>query len=277
MLSVKSMVADLEIICVGNELLIGKIHDTNAHYLSFQATRLGVNVKRVTVIQDITEEIATTVKEALARKPGFIITTGGLGPTFDDKTLLGIAEGLNRKLELNEKALEMIKQRYKEFAKQRNLPVDFELTKPRLKMAMLPEKAEPLHNPVGTAPGVLVDLQGTILFALPGVPLEMEAIFQETIAPMLKQASGKNGFYETSLFIDSLMESVLSPLIDKVMNDNKGVYVKSHVKIGSAKPHIEIHFTIVGQSDDEPNEKLEKAKSQLSKLIEKSGLKTISK
>lgn len=81
------MIADLEIICVGNELLIGKIQDTNAHYLSLQATRLGVNVKRVTVIQDIVEEIATTINEALTRKPAFIITTGGLGPTFDDKTL----------------------------------------------------------------------------------------------------------------------------------------------------------------------------------------------
>lgn len=189
---------------------------------------------------------------------------------------MGIAKALNRKLEINEKALEMIKQRYKEIAKKRNLSTEFEITKLRLKMAMLPEKAGPLHNPVGTAPGVLVDLQGTALFALPGVPLEVEAIFQETIAPMLKQASGKNGFYETSLFIDGLMESTLSPLIDEAMNDNKGVYVKSHVKIGSNKPYIEIHFTVIGQSDDDPREKLEKVKLQLSKLIEKSGLKIIS-
>ncbi len=270
------MIADLEIICIGNELLIGKIQDTNAHYLSLQATHLGVNVKRVTVIQDIVEEIVSTINEALARKPAFIITTGGLGPTFDDKTLVGIGKALNRKLDVNEKALEMIKQRYKELAKERKLPIEYEITKPRLKMALLPEKTEPLHNPVGTAPGVMIDLQGTVLFVLPGVPLEVDAIFQETIAPMLKLASGENGFYETSLFVDGLMESILSPLIDEVMNNNKGVYVKSHVKVGSDKPHIEIHFTMIGQSDDEPREKLEKAKLQLSKLIEKNGLKIIS-
>lgn len=270
------MTADLEIICVGNELLIGKIQDTNAHYLSLQATRLGVNVKRITVIQDILEEIASTINDALARKPMFIITTGGLGPTFDDITLQGIAKALNRELEVNENAIEMIKQRHKELAKTRNIPAKFELTKPRLKMAMLPEKAEPIHNPVGSAPAVLIDLQETILFVLPGVPLEMEGIFQETVAPVLKQASGNNGFYETSLFVDSLMESVLSPLIDIVMNDNQGVYVKSHVKVdGKSKPHIEVHLTLVGQSGDESNERLQKAKRQLLALIEPTGLRII--
>ncbi len=105
------MTIDIEIICIGNELLIGKIKDTNAHYLAKQVTQLGANVKRITVIQDIIEEIAKTINEAIARKPQFIITTGGLGPTFDDKTLQGIAEALNRKLEVNPKALVMVKQR----------------------------------------------------------------------------------------------------------------------------------------------------------------------
>ena len=89
------MTVDLEIVCVGNELLIGKIKDTNAHYLAKQATQLGANVKRVTVIQDTLAEIASTICEAIARKPQFIVTTGGLGPTFDDKTLQGIAKALN--------------------------------------------------------------------------------------------------------------------------------------------------------------------------------------
>ncbi len=105
------MTVDLEIICIGNELLIGKIKDTNAHYLAKQATQLGANVKRVTVIQDTIQEIATTINEAIARKPQFIVTTGGLGPTFDDKTLQGVAKALNRKLEVNPKALAIVKQK----------------------------------------------------------------------------------------------------------------------------------------------------------------------
>jgi len=265
------MTVDIEIICVGNELLIGKIKDTNAHYLAKQATRLGVNVKRVTVIQDTVEEIASTICEAIERKPQFIITTGGLGPTFDDKTLQGIAKALNRKLEVNPKALSIVKQKCVEYAKKRQLPTEIELTPPRVKMATLPEKTEPVNNPIGTAPGVRVDVQGTVLFALPGVPVEMEAIFNETIAPLLKQAAGSSVFCERSIFADNIMESRLAPLIDKVMSDNEGVYVKSHPKRTENKPHVELHLTIIACKEQRPAEKLVKAAKQLAVLIKANG------
>ena len=76
----------MEIVCVGNELLIGKTLNTNAHWLARRATSLGIMVKRITVVADDVDEIAKVILEALKRKPRFIITTGGLGPTFDDKT-----------------------------------------------------------------------------------------------------------------------------------------------------------------------------------------------
>ncbi len=208
------MMADMEIICVGNELLIGKTLNTNALWMGKQATGLGVNVKRITVVQDIVDEIASVICEALRRKPQFIVTTGGLGPTFDDKTLEGIAKALNRKLEVNQKASAMVKAKYVEYCKKRNLPQG-EMTPARVKMATLPEKTEPINNPVGTAPGVRVDLEGTVLFALPGVPSEMEAIFTETIAPLLKQAVGDRVFCEKSMFLENIMESNLAPLIDQ--------------------------------------------------------------
>lgn len=265
------MTVDVEIICVGNELLIGKIKDTNAHYLTKQATQLGANVKRITVIQDTIEEIASTICEAINRKQQFIVTTGGLGPTFDDKTLQGIAKALNRKLEVNPKALAMVKQKCIEYAKKRQLPTEIELTPPRVKMATLPEKTEPVNNPIGTAPGVRVGLQGTVLFALPGVPVEMEAIFNETIAPIIKQAVGSSVFCERSIFADNIMESRLAPLIDKVMSDNEGVYVKSHPMRTEKKPHVELHLTLLASQEQKPAEKLVKAAKQLAGLIEENG------
>ena len=257
------MTLDIEIICIGNELLIGKVKDTNAHYLAKQTTQLGANVKRVTVIQDIIEEIAKTIIEAIARKPRFIITTGGLGPTFDDKTLQGIAKALNCKLEVNSKALAMVKQKSIEYAKKRGLPTEIEMTPPRVKMATLPEKTEIVNNPIGTAPGVRADVQRTILFALPGVPVEMEAIFEETIAPLIKQAVGNDVFCERSIFADNIIESRLAPLIDKVMNDNTGIYIKSHPMRAENKPHVELHLTIVASQAQTPNEKLAKAAKEL--------------
>ena len=265
------MTVDLEIVCIGNELLIGKIKDTNAHYLAKHATQLGANVKRVTVIQDTIEEIANCICEAIARNPQFIVTTGGLGPTFDDKTLQGIAKALNRKLEVNSKALAMVKQKCIEYAKKRELPTEIEMTPPRVKMATLPENTEVINNPIGTAPGVRIDLQGTVLFALPGVPMEMQAIFNETIAPLLKQAVGSSVFCEKSIFADNIMESRLAPLIDKVMSNNGGVYIKSHPMRTENMPHVELHLTIIASQEQKPFQKLFKAAKQLEDLIVANG------
>ena len=182
----------------------------------------------------------------------------------------GIAKALNRKLEVNPEALAMVKAKYVEYAKARNLPVG-DMTPARVKMANIPAGTEPIRNPVGTAPGVCVNVPGTVLFALPGVPREMEAIFTETIAPVLKQAAGDRVFCEKSMFVDQMMESNLAPLIDKVMSENSNVYIKSHPMGVENKPHIEIHLTIRSKSEEDPAEKLEKAMRQLASLIEANG------
>jgi nicotinamide-nucleotide amidase len=266
-----AMASDIEIICIGNELLIGKVKDTNAHYLAKQITKLGANIKRITVIQDNVEEIAKTINEAIARKPRFIITTGGLGPTFDDKTLQGIAKALNCKLEVNSKALGMVKQKSIEYAKKCGLSMEIEMTPPRVKMATLPEKTEVVNNPIGTAPGVRVNVHRTILFALPGVPVEMEAIFEEAIGPLIKQAVGDDVFCERSIFADNIIESRLAPLIDKVMSDNIGVYIKSYPMRIENRPHVELHLTIVSSQEQKPNEKLAKTVKEVVRLIEANG------
>jgi molybdopterin-biosynthesis enzyme MoeA-like protein len=142
-------------------------------------------------------------------------------------------------------------------------------------MATLPEKTEPINNPIGTAPGVRVDVGGTVLFALPGVPSEMEAIFTETIAPLLKQAVGDRVFCEKSMFVNNMMESHLAPLIDKVMSGNEGVYIKSHPLGVENKPHIEIHLTVTAKNKEKPAEKLLKAVRQLAILVEANGGKAI--
>jgi nicotinamide-nucleotide amidase len=268
------MNTEMEIICIGNELLIGKTPNTNAQWLAKHATNQGITVTRITVIPDNVNEIATAINETLQRKPQFIITTGGLGPTFDDKTLQGIAKALNRKLAINQKALKMVKEKYEAYAK-KNGAKTVKLTQPRIKMATIPEKTQPIPNPVGTAPGIQEHVKETTLIALPGVPQEMEAIFEETIAPLLKQASGGITFYEKSIYADYIMESTLAPLIDKVMHDNPGVYIKSHPRGEENKPHMEIHLSIKAKDTEKPEERLQKAIAQLSNSVEKSGGKVI--
>jgi nicotinamide-nucleotide amidase len=260
------MARDMEIICVGNELLIGKTLNTNAQWIAKQATVLGITVKRVTVVADDVNEIAEAFREALLRKPQFTVTTGGLGPTFDDKTLEGVAEALNHKLAVNEEALKMVREKYEAYAREKgNAPV--ELTQARVKMATLPENAQAILNPVGTAPGVRVNLEQTTLIVLPGVPSEMKALFSEAVVPLLKQASGKSRFYEKSIFVNGVMESSLAPLIDRVMQDNAGVYVKSHPKGSESGPHIEVHVSAMVDDSGRAEEKLRKVVFQLSGLV----------
>ena len=256
----------VEIISVGNELLIGKILNTNAQFLAKRVTMLGMKITRVTTIADSVDEIAKTFLEALPRKPRFVIITGGLGPTFDDMTLEGVAKALNRRLEVNAEALGMVKERYDSYVQTKN-DQTLELTPPRVKMATIPEKTEPIRNPVGTAPAVRVNVGKTVVFLLPGVPREMEAIFEETIAPLLNRASTGSAFHEDSIYVSEIMESTIAPLIDSVMHSNPSVYIKSHPKGAESKPSIEIHFSITAAETEKAKEKLQAAKEQLSRLI----------
>lgn len=261
------MTTDVEIICIGNELLIGKIENTNANWLVNQITALSANVKRITVIQDIVDEIANCIQEVGSRKPKFIITTGGLGPTFDDKTLQSLAKALNQKLVVNPEALEFVKQRTIQYYKKRGLPPEDDImTPPRVKMAMLPEKTDFVINPIGTAPAVRAKIGESVLFTLPGVPMEMKAIFIDTIMPMIKQAVGSDIFCQLSIFAD-MGESCLAPLIETVMRDNGGIYVKSHPLNVEGKPQVELHLTITAYKEHQPAETLKKAAEQLGKLI----------
>jgi molybdenum cofactor synthesis domain-containing protein len=270
------MSVKMEIVCIGNELLIGKTLNTNAQWLARHATNLGVVVRRITVVGDDVNEIARAICEALKRKPRFIITTGGLGPTFDDKTMEGITKGLRLRLEVNDNALKMVREKYETLLREGRIE-KVELTPARVKMTRFPEGTKPLYNPVGTAPGMLACVDGVFLIALPGVPPEMEAIFEGSITSMLKKEAGKSAFFEASIYVKGVMESSLAPLIDKVMHDDPRVYIKSHVytklhpQTEGRRSHIELHFSTTAEDSEAATARLDKAIVQLSELVKKGG------
>jgi len=260
----------VEVICVGNELLIGKTLNTNAQWLAKRITTLGLNVRRITVVGDDVDEIAAAVKEAVQRRPSFVITTGGLGPTFDDKTLGGVALAVGRELEENNEALEMVKKTYQRYIAEERIE-KFEITPPRAKMAKLPKGAKPLPNTVGTAPGVLVEHEGVRLAMLPGVPREMMAIFDESLAPLLHEIAGDLTFYEASLGVERMPESDLAPMIDQVMHDNPYTYIKSHPQASEKVPHIELHFSTTSKDSATARQRIGRAIIQISEMIKEKG------
>ena len=214
----------VEILCVGNELLSGITLNSNAHWLAGQVTSAGGTVMRVTVVRDDLTQISAAVNESLARKPDMVIITGGLGATYDDMTLEGVALALGRKVHLDPEAVEMLKRSYA----RRHL--HYELNDVRLKMATIPEGSTPLENMVGSAPAVRLESAGTTIYSLQGVPGEMQEIFASHILPEIRQRVGAFASREDNYFVQGVTESMIAPALLEIVNSvpKDAVYIKTH-------------------------------------------------
>jgi nicotinamide-nucleotide amidase len=255
----------VELISIGNELLLGNTINTNAAWLATQITSLGGAVTRTTTIRDNLAEISQTVREALSREPDFIITTGGIGPTFDDMTIRAVARALNLRLRLDKTALKMILEYYARRFPSRKIS----MTQPRLKMAFVPSGATPIPNPVGTAPAVRLSVRRTEIFCLPGVPKEAKAIFKDSLSKTIRHKAGGMVFNERWIRVQGLMESSLAPIVDKVMSRWPGIYIKSHPRgvEGGGRPRIELHFSISSPDAERSNRILASATSDAVKQL----------
>jgi nicotinamide-nucleotide amidase len=254
-----------EILCLGNELLIGKIVNSNAQWLANYITKLGGKVRRITVVGDDISDIAAALRESLSRKNAFILTTGGLGPTFDDQTMDAVATALDKPLEINDDALLMVKNKYQQYEKVTKKKI--ELTPARLKMAQLPKDSVPIPNPVGTAPAVLSTEAASTILSLPGVPSEMKAIFEASVVPLIRRLSRTHAVYETSLRVTGIIESELAPLLDQVMREIPDVYVKSHPRAAEPIPLLELHVTTRATSEKDAKDCVEAAEKMICQLI----------
>jgi nicotinamide-nucleotide amidase len=265
------MTLTFEILCIGNEILSGTIVNTNAHWLSKMITQAGGSVKRVTVAKDDVNEISSVIKESLAREPSWIIICGGLGPTYDDKTLEGLAVALHVDLILDNAAIEMMKESYSRYSSKHKLD------ETRLKMARIPKGSIPIQNPVGSAPSILiatykkdnriiissfssssgtVAIADTMIVCLPGVPEEMKAIFLESILPKMKKMIGDFHFIETTHEITGVSEAMLAPTISMIVQSNPAdlVYLKTHPLTftnDSNKPKLRIQIVSKGRDRHE--------------------------
>lgn len=259
-----------EIVTIGNELLIGKTLNTNSQWLAKRITELGGFVIRCTSVRDDLNEIRSVINEAIKRGSNWIITCGGLGSTFDDLTLQGVASAVSRPLVLNRRAVSLMKRRY--FAlKETGIVKTEKLTSHRLKMAMLPKGSKLLLNPVGMASGVHIKSNQVNIVCLPGVPSEMQAIFDKNVVPLIRLAIGRRYFHDTRLTVTAIVESELAPLIDLVMHDNPQVYLKSHPKGIEGSSRIELHLTTSAERLQIAKNRIEKAANKISQLIIKSG------
>jgi nicotinamide-nucleotide amidase len=263
-----------EIIVVGNELLNGTTLDSNSHWMSEQLTALGVKVNRKITIRDELEVISSTFLECLKRKPDWIFSVGGLGPTYDDMTIESLSIALGRKLYLDKLAVKMLKASYARRRKMFNIPLR-RMTKASLKMAMIPEEATPLPNSVGSAAGVLAKKSNTTIVSLPGVPSEMKAIFSEQVVPILKAETAK--FYHAEEWLEAIgiSESRLSYAVSRISQKYIPLlYIKSHpmgFEKGKSMIHIQLILTAKAEERERALIMLEKAASEMLSAAKKLG------
>ena len=170
-----------EIVTSGTELLLGEIVDTNSTYIARALRDAGVNLYYKTSVGDNVERMALVLRQGLERSD-VIITTGGLGPTVDDVTREAVALATGRELVLYPECLAAIEAIFARWGRQ--------VGENNRRQAYLPAGAIPIMNPVGTAPGFIVETEKGTIISLPGVPREMQHLMQTAVIPYLKQRLG---------------------------------------------------------------------------------------
>ena len=168
----------IEIITIGDEILIGQIVDTNSAWMAVELNKAGFQLAQITSVHDEAGHIKKALDEALLRAD-VVLMTGGLGPTKDDITKQTLCEYFGTKLVLNPDVLENIQQIYHTRQSVMN-----ELTKSQ---AMVPENCTVIQNRAGSAPITWFEKEGKVIVSMPGVPLEMKKVMSEEIIPRLQK------------------------------------------------------------------------------------------
>ena len=225
----------VELICVGTELLLGNIVNTNAAYLAEKCAGLGLSCYYQTVVGDNAQRLAETLQAAVKRAD-IVILSGGLGPTEDDLTKEAAAKVMNRELVEDAASREHIE---KYFASRNAVP-----TENNWKQAMMPQGGIILPNPNGTAPGVIIADDATHVVLLPGPPHELKPMFENYVIPYINKLEPGVIASQTVKVCgigESRVEILLQDLIDGQENPTLATY---------AKPG-EVHIRVTAKAEGE--------------------------
>ena len=225
---------EAELIATGNEITYGQIVDTNSSWIADLLTQSGVIVKKITTVADQINDIASVIKDALSQNRKLIITTGGLGPSQDDLTIDAIAKALGTGVIIGDEALALLKSKCDEFG--------IELNERRSRMARSIPTGRAISNIVGLAPGLVTQSNSTTIFALPGIPEEMKAMFQATVLPKIR---GWTAAWTRTINVRVFANKDRSLIFEKIQREFPEVYFKVHGKPPS-RDRYDIQETDVG-------------------------------
>ncbi len=220
---------------IGDEILAGHTQESNTHWMAKRLKQHGIQLARVEICTDDVEDIETSVRRFLHDLDlDYVVTSGGLGPTHDDRTMEGIARAVGNDLVLTPDNEAWMKERVR-LGHQYGYLQSPEPNAGLMKMAYLPEGADAMPNQVGNCLGAIVSAGGTTLFTLPGVPAEFERMFDESILPRL-ESSTPDHVEELVLWTE---ESKFYEVLRDLENDHVDVTIGSYPQKG----HIIVRAT----------------------------------
>jgi nicotinamide-nucleotide amidase len=224
-----------EILCTGEELLLGDIVNTNAAFLSERLTDLGICVYHHSVVGDDPHRLGECVEEGLSRSD-VVIISGGLGPTKDDLTKETVAALFGRKMKLHEPSLADIKSYFERTGRV--------MSKNNEKQAMMPEGAIVFPNHFGTAPALALERDSKSVIMLPGPPSELIPLFFEQVEPYLKSKISQ-AIVSKNIHIFGMGESAVAERIDALLIDTPSLTAATYCKEG------EVRIRITARAEDE--------------------------
>jgi nicotinamide-nucleotide amidase len=236
------------LLAIGDELTSGQTLETNSAWLAQQLAKRGIWVRGHRTVRDDRADIAAALAEA-ADAAELVLVTGGLGPTADDLTRQGLAQAMGAELVTDDDSLRQIE----DFFARRNRPMN----EGNRIQAMLPESAEVLPNPIGTAPGIAARVGGSLVLVMPGVPREMRKMFQEQIAPRL--ANGEKVILFSSVHLAGIGESDAGGILADLMCRSGDVIVGTTASGGTVSARI----TARGSSLAQAQQRIEQVAGQI--------------
>ena len=242
------------IVSIGNELLSGSSVDTNSAYLSEKLLSIGIPTVAGYTVRDDCEAIVETLRAA-SEQADIVLTTGGLGPTDDDITRQAISKFCTRQLKLNESLVEQIEQFFARRGK--------EMPQRNRVQAYLPDGAEALNNEVGTAPGLMLIDGEKMLFAMPGVPVEMKLMFEKSVLPRLTELDGREVVAIRKLKCFGMGESSIAELLGDRMQRGRNPLVNTTVRDGV----ITLHITAAAKDQKQAGEMAKREQEELTGIL----------
>ena len=221
-------IKNAEILCVGTELLLGEVVNTNAAYISRELARLGISVYHTAVVGDNPARLSDAVKTALSNAD-LLVLTGGLGPTYDDLTKETVADALGLPMVRDEKILREIDDFF--------ASMGIKMPENNEKQADIPMGAFPIPNRAGTAPGIFLEKDNKVVVLLPGPPFELIPMFEDFVFPRLRAMSDKV-LVSHNIHIMGMGESEVETYLIDLMKNSTNPTLAPYAKEGEMRLRV---------------------------------------